>query len=198
MGLMLDPVLVTPPTNLVVTLPEAKLAIKVDHDDEDSEIADAITDAISEIDGAGGILHRALINQEWLEQGPCFPPDILVLALKPVSVITHIKYFDDADAIQTLSASLYNLHSRAPAAYVKLIDGESWPTTFRRDDAIEVQYIAGYGPVSSDVPGTLRRAIKLAIGHYYANRESIIVGTIASELPRGVMNLLRPFIRAHF
>lgn len=36
-------------------------------------------------------------------------------------------------------------------------------------------------------------AVKLTLGHLYENRESVITGTIASEIPQGVSPILRPY-----
>ncbi len=102
------------------------------------------------------------------------------------------------DVQQTLSNTIYNLHHRYGNPYIKLDDGQSWPATKTRDDAIEVIYIAGYGANQSDVPPAIVHAIKLQIGHYYEQREAVIVGTISSVLPMGVMRLLRKHIRPHF
>lgn len=36
-------------------------------------------------------------------------------------------------------------------------------------------------------------AMLLVIGHWYANRESVVVGTITSELPMAVDSLVKPY-----
>jgi hypothetical protein len=50
-----------------------------------------------------------------------------------------------------------------------------------------VRYRAGY---AGDIPSGIRVAILLMIGHWYANREAVVVGTITSELPMAVDRLL--------
>ncbi len=198
MSHLLTPELVAAPAKLPVELPEGKTHVRADHDDEDADIAAYLSTALSRIEGPDGITGLALITQTWRERGPCFLPGSLILALRPVQSITHIKYFDLDNVQQTLSGALYNDFLSGLRAFIALNDGETWPATFRRVDAIEVEYVAGFGDDAADVKPALKHAIKLLTGHYYANRESIIVGTIASDLPMGVMNLLRPFIRPHF
>ena len=199
MHAMLTPVLTTAPADDVITLAEAKLHCHVDDDDEDSKIAGYIMTALGRLDGVDGILGRALITQTWTEQGSRFPyPTSLRMALAPVSSVVHVKHYDGDNAQQTLSPTIYNHHRNAAGSYIKLDDGESWPATFTRDDAIEIQYVAGYGTIAEDVPDPIKQAMFLMIEHYYANRGAVIVGTISSNLPQGVADLLRPFRRPVF
>lgn len=57
--------LITPPTDPVVTLAEAKDHLRVSHDDEDWLIAGLIDAATAHLDGVGGVLGRALNPQTW-------------------------------------------------------------------------------------------------------------------------------------
>ena len=43
------------------------------------------------------------------------------------------------------------------------------------------------------MPEQFRQAMKLAIGHWFENRESVVVGTIATRLPDGARALLAPY-----
>lgn len=53
------------PTADVVSLLEAKLHLRVDGDDEDDLIQGLIDAAVSYLDGADGVLGRALAPQDW-------------------------------------------------------------------------------------------------------------------------------------
>lgn len=44
--------------------------------------------------------------------------------------------------------------------------------------------------VAADFPASFKAALLLLIGHSYANREAIVTGTIATELPMAVDSLL--------
>ncbi|MEC5213313.1 hypothetical protein RCH06_001859 [Polaromonas sp. CG_9.5] len=52
------------------------------------------------------------------------------------------------------------------------------------------------GTAGSDpmvVNDMIKAAVLLTLGHLYANRESVNTGSTATELPRGVDDLLQPF-----
>ena len=72
-----------------------------------------------------------------------------------------------------------------------LVDGQSWPSLYPRDDAVQIEYVAGYGAAAS-VPQVFKQAILLLVGHWYANRESSIVGTISEDAASSGEALLWP------
>lgn len=61
----LTPTLVTAPTMPPVTLDEVKAHLRVDHSEEDAEIAVLLTAAVGHLDGWRGILGRAIMPQTW-------------------------------------------------------------------------------------------------------------------------------------
>lgn len=69
----------------------------------------------------------------------------------------------------------------------------SWPT-LATGNTVRVRYRAGFGDESEafgQVPGTIRAAMLLLVGHWYANREAVGDAQMAS-IPLGVESLLRP------
>ncbi len=51
--------------------------------------------------------------------------------------------------------------------------------------------VAGEKPMLSNAP--FKSACLLILGHLYANREDVVIGTIATDLPRGSQALLTPY-----
>ena len=51
--------------------------------------------------------------------------------------------------------------------------------------------VAGDRPMLSNAP--FKSACLLMLGHLYANREDVVVGISATELPRGAQALLTPY-----
>lgn len=196
----LTPTLETAPVKPLITLDEAKQQVRRDDNDDDLILTRLIAVVMSRLDGADGILGRALITQTWSESFDAFPAGAtLCLALAPVIDITEITYFSSIDQSgMTMPAGDYSAFNRSRRAYVKLGYGRSWPSSYEQDDAVTVTYQAGYGLNASDVPAAIKHAAMMMLAHYYENREAVLVGTIASDLPQGIMTLLRPFIRPHF
>lgn len=65
----------------------------------------------------------------------------------------------------------------------------NWPCT---SEVVTIEYTAGFETVS-DVPAVIKQALLLTIGHLYENREAVIVGTTAVEVPMGTLALLHPY-----
>lgn len=186
---------VTPPAAAVVSLADLKAHLRVDHDDENALITALETAAVALLDGWDGTLGRALLSQTWELRADDFGCEIR-LPLPPLISVTSVKYYDENNALQTLSADVYQvvgIGSTNPACIV-LNDGETWPTVYTRREAVQVRYVAGY----TAVPTPIVQAIKLLVGHWYQNRESVAVGVSTQELPMAVKALLAPYTVQHF
>jgi uncharacterized phiE125 gp8 family phage protein len=84
---------------------------------------------------------------------------------KPVSAVSSITYYDDANSSQTLSSSVYQLdtaNNRLRLAY-----DQEWPTTVDRWDAVTVNYTLGEHADSTTVPAIAKRAMLLLVGYYF-------------------------------
>lgn len=195
----LDPVLSVAPAVALLTLEEAKDHLRRDDDDDDGYIETLIAAVMSHLDGYEGILGRALINQTWVEKWSGFPAgDELRLSLKPVSSITSIEYYDSDNSLQTFAAANYNPFNDAHSASIELIDTANWPSTYDRRDAVILTGVFGYGATAAEVPAAIKHAAKMLLLHWYENREAVVVGTIATELPMGVSRLLTSYMRPKF
>jgi uncharacterized phiE125 gp8 family phage protein len=85
-----------------------------------------------------------------------------------VQSITHVKYYDSGDVLQTLSTSVYDLDQSCRA--VRLKNLQVWPAVSDRWDAITITYVAGYAQ-SYLVPAIAKQAMLLLVGYYFdANR----------------------------
>lgn len=165
----MDPKRTTPPAVEPVTLPRAKLNLRVDHGDEDDLITDLIIAARLECEYR---VQRTLVNTGWTWALDAFPPagGILVLPMPPLVSLSAITYVDPAGATQTLAAELLHFDVLGQPGRVAPASG-SWPATADRINAVTITYTAGYGPAAADVPRPLVQWMLLAIGDMYANRE---------------------------
>ena len=195
---MLRPTLSAGPTALTfLTLGEAKAHCRVDHADEDGVITNLVNAVESYLDGYSGILGRALINQSWVQNYDGFC-DRMTLPVGIASSITTVKYYDSLNVQQTLASSVYQLLTDALGSYITLKPLQVWPQPYAREDAVEITWVAGYGAAASNVPPAIRAAALLLVGHWYENRDSVVIGTIVADLPMAVDSLLAPFRRVGF
>jgi uncharacterized phiE125 gp8 family phage protein len=130
-----------------------------------------------------------------------FPSLRIALPRPPVqlaSVATNatvtISYVDQGGTTQTLTwaqsgTQQFRLDRDHVPALVYPLYLENWPNVRLDDKAVQVTYLAGYGG-AANVPTPAKHAIKMLVGFWYANRESVLVGSISKELEFAVSALL--------
>ncbi len=195
---MLEPVRTTVPAGYPVTLAEAKDHLHVDGSDSDARIEFLIAAATEKLDGWNGELGRCLITQIWRVDFDRFPHGRrLSLPFGPVQSVT-VEYSDTDNAVQALAAANYHLLEDALGPFLSLADTESaWPMTYCRRDAVRITVVAGYGAADS-VPEPIKQIILLVVGHWFANRESVVIGQAPAELPMAVADLLVNYRHSSF
>ena len=176
-------------TNPLFTTAEAKDFLKVDTTADDTLIDNLIKAATQSCEEyTNQYFLDTLVTQysdNWLE--------VYRLYKSPVSTLTHIKYYDSSDTLQTLAASNYILDNVSKPARIGLaVDGEL-PTLADRINAVEVKYTVGYGENSTDVPDGIKQAVLFTIGNWYENRQTVITGRTATELPLSSQYLLNQY-----
>ncbi len=127
---------------------------------------------------------RQLVSATYRLSLPCWwdSDGYVSLMPAPVASITSIQYYDGDGVQQTWSSSNYYVDTGSEPGRVYLAAGASFPNHQTREDAIWINYVAGYGAASA-VPSIDKAAIKLLASNWYENREATIVGTIVSDLP---------------
>lgn len=178
--------LVTAPATEPLTLAEAKLHLRVDTDVEDSLITALITAARQKVEDD---TWRTLITQTWkLSLDKDEVKTFMGLTKSPTQSISHIKYFDLNVVQQTLSTGSYQSNLLNEPAIIQL---SSIPQMADRMNAMEIQFVCGYG-VAASVPEALKVAMKYLIGHWYEHRESVSVGNF-TEVPQTYEALIMPY-----
>lgn len=144
--------LITAPTELPLTLDEAKDHLRRTDTAMDAIIMRYIYHAVSMCDGAEGILNRALITQTWELKVDRFPWGPVDIPLPPLQSVSSVKYLDDQGVEQVLDTSVYdvfNAGSTTRRGYIKLAYDQTWPTTRAVDQAVTITFVAGYGDRNS-------------------------------------------------
>ncbi len=176
---------VTAATGNILTSNEVKTHLKVDTTADDNLIAALI---VACTNSAQEYTNRFFLEttldmfaDEWKE--------ISTLLKSPVTSVDSIKYFDQDDNQQTLDTSVYAFDMVSMPARIFLKPNQSFPELSERKNAIEVRYKVGVSS-ASDVDQAIKQAVLLTIGNYYENRQAVVTGTIATELPMNAKFLL--------
>jgi uncharacterized phiE125 gp8 family phage protein len=147
----------------------------------DAELTAVIATAREEVET---FLRRALITQTWQLTLDRFPGDDFIRLPRPnLLTVESIEYIDTLGATQTLSTDDYDVDTASLPGRILLAYGASWPLTRSVRNAVTITFTAGYGPAASDVPASIKAAMKLLIGDLFSNREAVIVGTIVNQMP---------------
>lgn len=177
------------PASLAVGVPEAKLRLRIDHDDEDPDVEALVKAAIDQFEADTNL---ALINRTVTMGFDAWPAagEPIELLPAPLSSVASVKYYDESETLQTLATSNYVVDTASNRGLIWLAKDKTWPTLGQTPRPIQIAFTAGYGATQKYVPDRCKQAILLLVGHWYANREAVVTGTIATELPMAYQSLV--------
>jgi uncharacterized phiE125 gp8 family phage protein len=180
---------VTPPAEEPVSTEAAKAHLRVEHNVDDPYIAALVTSARELVELR---CSKALCTQTLRLHLDEFP-DVIRLPRSPVQSVTEVRYVDTAGAEQVLDPSLYRVDTASREPRITPAYGQAWPATRPVTHAVTVRFVAGYGDPAA-VPKALVQAMLLLVGTYYDSvRQTVIVGTNATELPQAAKSLMGLF-----
>lgn len=176
--------LVTAPATEPVTLTEAKDHARISGSSDDALVTAFI---VAAREAAEAYLGRSIIAQAWRMWLDAWPSagaeqwwdgvrDGAVtelhaghvrLPLGPVTSVTHVKTYTDADVASTLSASAYYVDG--PGARIVLRSGSSWPIPSRVANGIEIQWVSGWANAGA-VPETVKAGIRTHVASMVEHR----------------------------
>lgn len=196
-------VIVEPPVE-PVTLAEIYLFLHLDPDGsppthpDDEELLAAIIAARGEVEK---VTRRSLVEQTLRLSLPSFPYSMIPFGasftpgvfpdgddfvwrergidlLRPPligSTVEQVRYYDLANALQTLAPASYYVSNEPVVPRLELADGYTWPQTFPgRKDAVQIDYVTGYPPEGSpptsyvaNIPKPLIQAVKFHVQLQY-------------------------------
>jgi uncharacterized phiE125 gp8 family phage protein len=172
-----------------LTLEEAKMQCRIDHDSEDALILSYITACRQR---AENLTNRVFITQQWQMTLSSFPCEIIELPRTPVQSIDSIQYVGVDGVTQTLDYTLYVLDNTALPCKVYPSYNETWPTARLFPKSVLINATYGYGDYPRDVPEDVRQALRLMVAHCNENREEVVLGSgnVVDVLPAGVDSFL--------
>lgn len=208
---------ITQPRAEPITVDEAKKHLRVDIDDDDDYIASLITVArtVCELEARRAFVTQTLElslemwpGDERLSMRPgLLYPQMMRSTLQiwprlglpievprpPLQSVVSLTYVDYTGTTQTMPPSDYVVDAASEPGRVLLGYNKTWPSAvLQPGPAIKLRYVAGYGDMAVQVPDIYKHAIRLLVGHFYENREEVVVqaGVSAVRLPMAVESLL--------
>ena len=160
-------VLITGPAVPAVTAQDVIDHSRIGGHQEDRLLGTMVTEAQEIVEQTAW---RKLITQTWDQYFDAWS-DPLRLDHSPVQEITSITYVNENGDTQTLSTDVYELGDRNGLGIVRRKYDQVWPTVRGHADDIIVRHVCGYGDAATDVPGSLRSAIRILAAHTYVCRE---------------------------
>lgn len=173
-----DVVRVSPPLSMdqktaVVGVAETRRHLRISSTDEDRLLAEDIEAAYDFLSGPDGWLGRAcLLEEEWIAYFPSAPNRIFEIPMRPLVTLTGIgwlqpdgSYVDVEGANYYVTGGAFSVVQRAPASW--------WPYSgMPQQRAYQVRFRAGWGTTKESIPSTIRKAIRMLVGHWYNQRET--------------------------
>jgi uncharacterized phiE125 gp8 family phage protein len=149
----------TPPTDLPVTVADVQLRVPEAANAESELIEAYIMVVTAHLDGPEGRLRRCLMRQTLKLSGDGFPSGRIDLPYGPVTEVQEVSYVDRSGA--SASVSGFRL-VRTGTVYAHLVPayGAHWPAARCDADAVSVVYTSG-AETAGDVPAPIRHAIVL-------------------------------------
>jgi len=197
----------TEPASEPITLAEAKAYLRVDSSGDDALITSLIVSARKLCEEH---MQRAIMSQtlqlfldnlddideplwEGMRTGPYlnYYKNYIDLPMPPVTSVTHVKTYDDEDTATTFASTKYYVDNAKEPARIVLRTGETFPTSLRVANAIEVKYIVGYASASA-VPEPIKFAIYQVLTYLYEHRGDMYEGK--TSLPATAGRLLSPYV----
>ena len=159
--------LITPPTAEPLSLPEAKLHLRVDIADDDTLIGALIAAAR---DYAEGLTRKQMVAARFRQvmdslPGPSLmgvpygrpfslPGHAIYLQRAPVQQVVSIQYLDMGGSVQTMPAADYTVDYSSDPVRITPVFGKIWPIPLPQIGSVWVTFDAGFGaPMTADVAG---------------------------------------------
>ena len=150
----------TAATTLPVSVADMKTHLRVTHSEHDALIESYIEAAVNKIEGGANL---CLVTQTWNAYFRWDEvKDQMRLWKYPISSITSVKYYDTDNSIQTDDAGNRTESLSGRPATILF---EDTPSVYEREDAMDVEFVAGFTTIPSDI----LLAIKLYVARIYDN-----------------------------
>lgn len=190
---------ITQPSVEPVTVTEAKDRLRIDTDDEDTEIGKMIVAARR---WAENYLGFALVQRQLRLYLDAFPvSDVIELPRSNLVTIDSVQYYDTDGIVQTWDADNYTADTVSFEGRLLRAYEVDWPSIRPQRQAVMITYTAGYPDDGSppdyaaNIPQDIKDAIVLRVGDAYEAREN--KQKIELHDTEASVNLLHPHRRMY-
>lgn len=123
-----------------------------------------------------------LTAETWKYTFPDFYGNDVVIPRGPITSITHVKYYDTGNTLQTLTTDAYTFDGASGGvprgnSRIYLNENYDWPSVYDRKDAVQVTFVGGYGAAAA-VPASIKHAIKLLCTFWFEHRGEPVSGGV--------------------
>jgi len=173
--------------NSLIKLQDVKDHLRIKDGTEDTLIQAYLNTAIFHYEDFTG---RIVNVSEFKCTLDSFPSNgkLVELMRYPVKAIQEIKFVDADGADQVLVLEDCRIDYSEPLRLAPALN-KSWPVVAPVLGAITIKFECGYADVASLRPSA-RQAILMMVGHFYNNRESVVVGRVTNEVPHSARMLM--------
>ncbi|HEY8595633.1 MAG TPA: head-tail connector protein [Devosiaceae bacterium] len=181
------------PSGEPVTLAEAKAFLRVDGSDEDSLVTTLIAAARIHIES---VTNRALLTQQWRLTLDAWPASRIVhLPVGPLVSVDAITAHDLEGTPVPVPLAQFQPETGAMPARLFLPAAVAGMPVLRTSAAIEIDYTAGYGGDSADVPADLRQALLGLVAYWFEHRDAVVMAGSGAVVPPGFDRLVSAYRR---
>jgi len=176
---------IIPPASEPISLAEAKLFLRVDHNAEDDLITTFVVAAREAVEAACG---RALIKRRVREKLDIWRRDAVggaMLGLGPVTHVEAVRLLADNGSQSVIDPERYRLEGDRDRP--RLVFASGVPATLRSVGGIEIEYDAGFADTAEDLPIALRVATMQIVSTLYETRLADV------GVPETARALIRPY-----
>jgi uncharacterized phiE125 gp8 family phage protein len=193
--------LVTSPLSGPIDLSEARAYLRLTSSSLDQQIVALIDGAVDYAQSMTGRQFAPATFELTLRAFPSIsyanPCGLLYLPRPPLRDVLFVKYRSPAGALIALERDVdYYVDWNAEPATIEPV--RDWPLTGDFPDAVQIQFVAGYGETGSPaetvaLPDRAGVAIKALVSHWFDNPDPVDANyrTQPTEVPHHVSRLLR-------
>lgn len=171
----------TAATDQSVTIEEVRAQLRIDPDmaEEDpllSHLIKAAEEYVLDLTNRVGLVRTFNLNLHGFPNGP------IRVYRTPLIAVSQITYTDTDGASQTWAASGYQVDTSAVPGMILPAHNQVYPVARSVLNTVQVRFTAGYATAIT-IPKSYIQLILALVGHWYENREPVLIGGANQPLP---------------